>query len=372
VSGRLTPRDSSGAEPLIGATAVRPYKWLSLRRRRLHLKLYLIEKEFGIEELKFTERPEPRPGHHQVLVKMKAASVNYRDFLMITGNYSRSLRFPLVPFSDGAGEVVEVGPDVTRWKTGDRVATTFFQNWTAGSIGKEAAQSARGGAIDGVLAEYLVSPEDGLIEVPEHLSFEEAACLPCSALTAWHALHAGDLVCGETVLTLGSGGVSVFALQLATAAGARVISTSSSEEKMKRLLEMGASDVINYKTRPDWEKQVLELTGGIGVDVVVEVGGAGTLGKSLKAVRMGGHISLIGVLTGSSGEVNPLPAVMKSVQIHGIFVGSREMFEAMNKAITLHCIRPVIDRIFPFDEVKQSLLYLKSGAHFGKVVIRIA
>ncbi len=210
---------------------------------------------------------------------------------------------------------------------------------------------------------------DGLVMVPHHLSYEEAATLPCAAVTAWNALTSGGLTCGQSVLTLGTGGVSTFALQFAKAAGARIIATSSSDEKLERAMKMGASDGINYKTVPDWEKRVAELTGGTGVDLVVEVGGAGTLGKSLRAVRLGGHISLIGVLSGQSGEVNPLPATMKGVRIQGIFVGSREMFEAMNRAVALHQIRPVIDRVFPFEEAKEALHYMQSGAHFGKVVI---
>jgi NADPH:quinone reductase-like Zn-dependent oxidoreductase len=225
------------------------------------------------------------------------------------------LPYTLVPFSDGAGEVEAIGEGVSRWKAGDRVTSTFFQTWIGGKITEAAARSARGGAIDGVLGEYILFDEEGLVPIPEHLSFEEAATLPCAALTAWHALAAGRLTNGQCVLTLGTGGVSIFALQFARAVGARVISTSSSDKKIERLLEMGASDAVNYKTNPEWENRVLDLTDGIGVDLVVEVGGAGTLAKSLKAVRMGGHISLIGVLTGQSGEVNPLPAIMKSVNV---------------------------------------------------------
>ena len=314
-------------------------------------------------------RDVPRPGHGQVLVKIRAASVNYRDLLVVTGKYSPNLPLPLVPFSDGAGEIVEIGEGVSLWKPGDRVAGIFFQKWLGGKINENAAKSALGGAIDGVLAEFVVFHEEGLVAVPHHLSYNEGATLPCAAVTAWNALTSGGLTCGQSVLTLGTGGVSTFALQFAKAAGARIIATSSSDEKLDRVMKMGASDGINYKTVPNWEKRVIELTEGIGVDLVVEVGGAGTLGKSLRAVRVGGHISLIGVLSGQSGEVNPLPAVMKSVRIQGIFVGSRQMFEAMNRAVTVHQIRPVIDRVFPFTEVTEALRYMQSGAHFGKVVI---
>lgn len=335
------------------------------------MKLYEIEKEFGIDALKLVEKDEPKPRHQQVVVRMRAASINYRDLLMIDGKYSRNLPLPLIPFSDGAGEVVAVGEDVTRWKPGDRVLSTFFQSWTSGPISNAAAGSALGGAVNGVLAEYVALDEEGWVAIPEHLSFEEGATLPCAGVTAWHALFAGSFTCGETVLTLGTGGVSVFATQFAHAAGAASIGTSSSDEKLERLRKLGAAHGINYKAEPDWEKKVLKLTGGTGVDRVIEVGGAGTLVKSLRAVRAGGHISLIGVLTGQTGEINPLPAVMKGVCIQGIFVGSREMFEAMNRAVTVHRIKPVIDRVFPFAEAKEALHYMASGAHFGKVVVQL-
>jgi NADPH:quinone reductase-like Zn-dependent oxidoreductase len=334
------------------------------------MKLYQIDKEFGIDELKLVEKDEPKPKHQQVVVRMRAASVNYRDLLMIKGLYNPNLLLPLIPFSDGAGEVVTIGSDVTRWKPGDRVMSAFFQKWISGPLTDTAAKSALGGNLDGVLAEYVALHEDGLVAIPDHLSFEEGSTLPCAGLTAWHTLSTGGFTCGDTVLTLGTGGVSVFAVQLGKAAGAKLIGTSSSDEKLERLREMGVTEGINYKTEPDWDKKVLELTGGVGVDRVIEVGGAGTLAKSLKAVRVGGHISLIGVLTGQKGEINPLPAIMKSVRIQGILVGSREMFEALTRAVTVHRITPVIDRIFPFSDVKEALHYMSSAAHFGKVVVQ--
>jgi NADPH:quinone reductase-like Zn-dependent oxidoreductase len=333
------------------------------------MKLYQIEKEFGIDELRLVEKEEPKPRGREVLIKMRAASVNYRDLLMIGGLYNPNLSLPRVPFSDGAGEVVAIGGDVARWKPGDRVMSTFFQNWISGHITDDRAKSALGGDIDGVLAEYVLLGEEGLVGMPEQLSFEEGATLPCTAVTAWHALNTGGFTCGDTLLTLGTGGVSIFAVQLGKAAGATIIGTSSSDQKLERLKEMGVTEGINYKTVPDWDKKVRELTGGKGVDRVIEVGGAGTLVKSLKAVRVGGHISLIGVLTGQTGEINPLPAIMKSVRIQGIFVGSRDMFEAMLRAVTAHQIRPVIDKVFPFSEAKEALHYMSSGAHFGKVVV---
>ncbi|MBI3039937.1 NAD(P)-dependent alcohol dehydrogenase [bacterium] len=335
------------------------------------MRYFSIESEFGIDRLKLSERGVPRPRHGQVLVQMRAASLNYRDLLVVEGNYTHEVSLPLVPISDGAGEVCELGPGVSRWKLGDRVVGTFFQDWDSGDISENAPKTALGGAIDGVLSEYVIFREEGLIEFPKDLSFEEASTLPCAALTAWHALKSGRLTCGQTVLTLGTGGVSIFALQFAKASGAKVISTTGSQNKMEHLKVMGANEVINYKSQPNWENRVWELTQKKGVDQVIEVGGAGTLGKSLKAVRMGGHISLIGVLSGAFGEVNPMQTVMKCVRIQGIHVGSRTMFKEMNKAIEINKIRPAVDRVFRFSETKEAYRYLKSGSHFGKVVIKI-
>lgn len=336
------------------------------------MKRFVIEQEFGIDELKQVECDIPQPGPGEVLVKMKAASLNYRDLLMVSGSYARNLPLPLIPLSDGAGEVAAVGPGVQRWKDGDRVIGCFFQCWPAGKITAEVPKTALGGAVNGVLAEYALFREGGLVSLPEHLSFDEGATLPCAGVTAWNCLYKGGLSSGDTVLTMGTGGVSIFALQFAKAAGARVIATTGSFAKETCLRELGASDVINYKTVPDWEKQVLKLTGGKGVDIVIEVGGGGTLTQSIKACKMGGNISLIGVLSGQRGEMNPLPAVMKAISIHGVYVGSREMFEDMNRTINLHKIKPVIDQVFPFSEAREALHYLASGAHTGKVVIAIS
>ena len=335
------------------------------------MKAFEIRQASGIDALTLTEKPEPKPSYGQVLVKTKAVSLNYRDLLVVKGAYSRNLPSGLIPCSDSAGEVVEVGEGVTRANPGDRVAGIYMQTWISGELNESKAKSALGGAIDGVLAEYVLFHQDGLVYIPEHLSYEEAATLPCAAVTAWNGLiTSGGLKLGDTVLVMGTGGVSIFALQFARNAGARVIATSSSDEKLERVKQLGASDGINYKSVPDWDKKVWELTKKVGVDHVVEVGGAGTLAKSLRAVRMGGHISLIGVLSGV-GEANPLPAVMKNIRIQGIYVGSRDMFEAMNIAISLHQLHPVIDRVFPFEEAKEAFLYMESGAHFGKVVIRL-
>jgi NADPH:quinone reductase-like Zn-dependent oxidoreductase len=332
------------------------------------MKAYEIRDTFGVDALAVSDRADPKPGPGQVVVNTRAVSLNFRDLLVVKGDYSRKLPLPMTPCSDCAGEVAAIGDGVTRVKVGDRVAGIFMQTWIDGEVTEAKAKSALGGAIGGVLAEQVLLHESGLVHLPAHLSFEEGATLPCAAVTAWHALiDEGALKPGDTVVTLGSGGVSLFALQFAKLAGARVISTSSSDEKLARLCGLGASDGVNYKTTPDWDKRVRELTGA-GADHIVEVGGASTLAKSLKAVRMGGRISLIGNVAGG-GEVNPVPLLMKNVRMQGIFVGSREMFEAMNRAIAKHSLRPVVDRVFPFDQAREAMRYMESGAHFGKVCI---
>jgi NADPH:quinone reductase-like Zn-dependent oxidoreductase len=325
----------------------------------------------GPDAMRLEDLPTPTPGHGQVVVRMKAASVNYRDLLISRGQYNPRLLLPMVPLSDGAGEVAVIGPGVTRFKPGDRVSGNFMTGWVEGPIDAAKGRTTLGGEVSGVLAEEVVLPEVSLVRIPEHLSYEEAATLPCAAVTAWHALvFSGGIKPGDTVLTLGSGGVSVFALQFARLAGARVIATSSSDGKLARLKERGASELINYRSTPDWDRRVRELTGGVGVDHVVEVGGAGTLPRSLKSVRVGGHVALIGVLTGL-GEVNPIGILMNSIRLHGIFVGSRVMFEAMNRAIASSGLLPVIDRVFPFEESVAAIKHLEGGNHFGKIVIRI-
>jgi NADPH:quinone reductase-like Zn-dependent oxidoreductase len=332
---------------------------------------YRIHEFGGPESLKRDELPTPAPGPGEVLIKVKAVSLNYRDLLISKGQYNPKLPLPRIPLSDGAGEVTATGPGATRFKPGNRVAACFMPAWTAGPLDDFKARSALGGEIDGTFAEEVVMPEEGLVSIPEHLSFEEAATLPCAAVTAWHALvDSGEIKPGDTVLTLGTGGVSTFAVQFAKMAGARVISTSSHDEKLARLREMGASEVINYKTTPEWDRQVLALTAGRGVDHVVEVGGAGTFPRSIRAVRRGGHIALIGVLSGI-GDINPMPIFMKGVRVQGILVGSRIMFEAMNRAITVGQLHPVIDRVFEFQDAIAALKHLESGSHFGKVVIRV-
>ncbi|MDQ3252556.1 MAG: NAD(P)-dependent alcohol dehydrogenase [Acidobacteriota bacterium] len=336
------------------------------------MKVYELQNSFGIDSLNFVERDEPTPAAHQVLVRVRAVSLNYRDLLIVKGLYNPRMHLPRVPMSDGAGEVVAVGEAVTRVKVGDRVAGIFMQTWTGGAMHAEHRASALGGEIDGMFAEYVALDEAGVVRVPEHLTYEEAATLACAAVTAWNALFvSGNLTAGETVLVQGTGGVSLFALQFAGLAGARVIVTSSSNEKLDRALQLGASDGINYHDVPEWHKRVRELTGGRGVDYVVEVGGAGTLNKSLAAVRTSGTVSMIGVLTGISAEVTTAAILHQSVRVQGIFVGSREMFEEMNRAIELHKLRPVIDRVFEFEAAREAFRHMEAGAHFGKIVVRI-
>jgi NADPH:quinone reductase-like Zn-dependent oxidoreductase len=337
------------------------------------MKAYEIRQGFGIEALTLQDRPEPAAGPGEVLLGVRAVSLNYRDLLVVKGQYNPKMPLPRIPCSDAAGEVLAVGPGVKRVREGQRVCGLFMPAWQAGQVTEEASRSALGGAVDGVLAERVVLPEDGVIPIPEHLSDEEAATLPCAALTAWHALISeGQLQPGSTVLLQGTGGVSLFALQFARLAGARVIITSSQDDKLSRAKSLGAADGINYKTTPEWGEQARRLSGGAGVDQVVEVGGAGTLAQSLRAVRLGGRVSLIGVLSGGGGQLSLFPILMKNVRIQGIYVGSREMFEAMNRAVAEHDLRPVVDRVFAFAEAVEAFRYLESGSHFGKVCIRVA
>jgi NADPH:quinone reductase-like Zn-dependent oxidoreductase len=335
------------------------------------MKVYEIRDGVGIDAVRRGERPDPQCGPGEILIKVKAVSLNYRDLAVARGGYGKGTKQNVVPCSDGAGEVLAVGSGVTRIAAGDRVAGIFMQAWLCGETSEADAQSAMGGAIDGMLAEYVVLHQEGVVKFSDHLSYEEAATLPCAAVTAWNALAiSGSVRPGDAILTQGTGGVSIFALQFSKLLGARVIGTSSSDDKLARAAALGLNDGINYKTTPDWEKPVRQLT-GIGVDHIVEVGGAGTLEKSMKAVRYGGTISLIGVLTGGTGEVNPRLILMKTIRVQGIYVGSREMFESMNRAISLHKLRPVIDRVFPFEEAPAAYRHMESGAHFGKIVIAV-
>lgn len=333
------------------------------------MKAVVIHTGFGLENIAVVDRPDPTPGPGQILVRVKAVSLNYRDLMIARGQYNPKLAFPRVLGSDAAGEVITIGAGVTQWKPGDRVANCFMPNWHDGLITDAAAKSTLGSDQDGVFSELIVVDERGAVRIPDHLNFEEAATLPCAAVTAWNALaHAGTKA-GTTVLLQGTGGVSIFALQLAKAVGAKVFITSGSDEKLARALKLGADAGTNYKTNPDWEKWARQQTGS-GVDVVIEVGGAGTLDRSLKAVKTGGHVALIGVLAGA-GNFNPVMILMKAVRLQGVFVGSREMFVAMNKLLAEKQIRPVIDRVFPLAEAQAAFRHLESGSHFGKVVLKV-
>lgn len=333
------------------------------------MKVWEVRNLSGEATLHLIHQPDPQTvGPEQVLLKMRAASLNYRDGIAVRGAYGPTQRFPFIPFSDGVGEVVAAGDQVTRVQVGDRVAGIFMQTWISGPYRADHAKSALGGAVNGVLAEYVALHQNGVVHVPAHLSDEAAATLPCAGVTAWHALE--GLQPGETVLTLGTGGVSLFALQFAQLMGARVISTSSSDRKLERMIQLGASDGINYQTTPNWDEKVWELTHHNGVDRVVEVGGAGTFNRSLRSVCYGGHVSLIGVLTGLKAEVSTATILQKGIRVQGIYVGSRAMFEAMNRAIALHKMQPMIDRVFPFDQVEEAIAYMESGAHFGKICIQ--
>ena len=335
------------------------------------MKVYEIQ-EFGIENLAVVERDAPEPQANEVLVKFHAASLNYRDLMTVKGTYNPKLKLPLVPLSDGAGEVVAIGESVTKWKVGDRVCPIFMQGWIDGDIDFQKARTTLGGDFDGCLREFGAFDENGLVRIPDHLSYEEASTLPCAAVTAYHALFtSGCLKADDTVLLQGTGGVSIFAMQFASAHGCRTIITSSDNEKLKRAKELGASDLINYKERMDWDKAVLELTEKQGVEQIVEVGGAGTMQKSLNSVKMGGHIAVIGVLAGK-GEFDLRSILMKSVRMQGIFVGSRQMFEDMNRLICQHNqFKPVIDKVFEFEAARDALKYMESAEHFGKIVIKI-
>lgn len=338
------------------------------------MKAYIIKKgSKNLNDIVLVERGEPAMGANEILVRMRAASLNYRDQAIVAGEYfGHRVEVDTVPLSDGAGEVIDTGPGVTRFKTGDRLIGTFFRDWIDGPPHPGKVREALGqSGIDGVLSEHVVFNEQDAVPLPEGLSFEEAACLPCAALTAWNALVThGAVKPGQTVLTLGTGGVSIAALQFARAAGARVILTSSSDEKLERGRALGADGLINYKKFPEWEKEVLRITGGRGVDHIIEVGGAGTLSRSFQAIGTGGSIALIGFLAGQ-GDTAPQSIMGRWARLQGIVVGNRAMFEDMIAAITVNHIRPVVDRIFSFDEALDAYRYELAGKHFGKVVIKI-
>ena len=328
-------------------------------------------REFGIHRLVLADRNigKPRPG--EVLVKITAASLNYRDLMVVKGQYNPKMRHPMVPLSDGAGVVEEVGAGVKSLGVGDRVTGCFMGRWLDGAIDNDGFNSALGGSVDGVLQEYRIFEETAVVKTPDALSDEEAATLPCAGVTAWHALFEHQPpVLGQSVLIQGTGGVSIFALQLAAAAGLRTIVTSSSDAKLMRVREMGANETINYKSEPEWDKAARKLTGGIGVDHVIEVGGSDTLPRSFRAARMGGTVSVIGVLSGAEAAVRPTDLLRSSLRVQGIYVGSRAMFLRLIKAIEVHRIKPVIDRTFAWTECQEALRHLEGQSHFGKICLQ--
>jgi NADPH:quinone reductase-like Zn-dependent oxidoreductase len=325
---------------------------------------------FGLENLELAPGDLPEPGPGEVRVRMKAWSLNYRDLLVVTGGYNPRLALPAVPLSDGAGEVSAVGADVDAVRVGDRVATHFVSGWIDGPYRADYVTSTLGTPAAGVAAEEVVLPAQAVVPVPAGYDLVQAATLPIAALTAWNALvTVGHLEAGQTVLTLGTGGVSIFALQMAKAMGAQVIITSSSDEKLARARELGADGLINYRKQEDWAKQVLAITDRAGADIVVENGGVGTLSQSLRATRAGGVVAMLGALTGLRGEVDIAPVLMMRLTIAGILVGSREAFVAMNAFLGEHRIEPVISDRFPFDRLPDALAHLKAGEHFGKIVL---
>ncbi len=336
------------------------------------MRAWQINSGDGVAALELADVVAPEPGPGEVLIDVQASSINYRDLTTIEDPITRKLVFPTVPNSDGAGVVAAVGAGVTEFAPGDAVTSCFFADWVSGEISPGAMASALGGARQGVLAEQVVLPADGVIHTPSHLNAREAATLPCAALTAWHALtQPRPVVSGETVLILGTGGVSVFAQQFCAVMGAKTIATSSSDAKLERMRALGAGETINYRTTPEWDDAVLELTGGKGVDRIVEVGGPGTLQKSIKAVRVGGTIGLIGVLTGGGGSVQPVDLMRKSITLRGIYVGPKSMFAEMNAAISAHVLKPIIDSTFAFEAARDAYHAMRGAGHFGKLVIDV-
>lgn len=336
------------------------------------MKAWQTMPPFGLDALQLVERPRPTPGPHQVLVNVKAVALNYRDLEMANGTYQGQAQHAFTLASDGAGEVVEVGAAVSGFALGDRVIGCFWQGWEAGRLGDNLSALTLGGPLDGMLSEYVVLDARGVVACPAHLSWEEAATLPCAALTAWQALVSeGQIKAGDWVLVQGSGGVSLFALQFALLHGARVIASSSQDAKLQRLADLGASGLINYRKTPNWHEQVMDITAGYGVDHVLEVGGPGSFAQSLQSLHPSGQVNVIGYLGGQQGEINPLLILQRNARVRGIAVGPRQSFEAMNRAISASTMRPLIDSVHDWLELPKALALLQAGQHFGKVVLRV-
>jgi NADPH:quinone reductase-like Zn-dependent oxidoreductase len=325
---------------------------------------------FGIDNLQVVERVKPQPAAGQVLVQIKAVSLNYLDLALVQGSYNPSLAMPFTPGADGAGEIVATGAGVKQWQPGDQVIVHFTQNWLSGAITPDVVTAKVGSSIPGIFAEFVLLPAHGLVRAPVHMNSIEAATLPIAGLTAWAGLLVhGKLQVGQTVLTQGTGGVSIAALQLAKAAGARVIATSGSDDKLQKLKELGADEVINYKTTPDWDDRVLALTAGHGADVTIDVAGAASIAKSINAVKMNGTVGVIGFISGTSAHLSLINAIKKNVNVKGYQGGSRQDFENYVAALELHRIKPVIDQVFRIEQVQEAYRYLESGKHFGKIVV---
>ena len=334
------------------------------------MKVAAVKKPGGLGNLVIENRPDPKPKAGEVLVRVRASSLNYHDFIVVLGGIPTP--DGRIPMSDGAGEVVAVGEGVTKWKTGDKVISLFFPSWQSGQVEAAGFASVPGDGADGFGCELYAGPETAFTRMPKGWTFDEAATLPCAALTAWRGMYVETRTKpGDWVLVQGTGGVSIFALQFAKATGARVIATSSSEAKLEKLRALGADHVINYKENPDWGKKAFELTGGRGVDEVVEIGGPGTMAQSINACRPGGHISLIGVLTGVSGEVPTAALFSRNITLSGITVGSRRQQEDMVDAIDATGFKPVIDSRFPLDQIAAAFAHQASQQHFGKIVLTI-
>ncbi|MCB1225276.1 MAG: NAD(P)-dependent alcohol dehydrogenase [Verrucomicrobiales bacterium] len=336
------------------------------------MRAFQITGTEGFPSLQLTTLPDPQPGPSEVLVRIRSVSLNYRDCMNVLGIRGVTGPVPRIPCSDAAGEIAALGPEVTDWQVGDRVVLPFMPSWLSGPFTQDHAAAALGGAIDGVLRDLIALPAASLVAVPEGVTLDQAATLPCAAVTAWNALITrGGLQPGQTVLILGSGGVSVFALSIARLAGARVLAITSSDEKAHRLRQLGAAEVLNYRDTPDWHLWARQQTGGEGVDHVVEIGGPETLNRSIQAVRHGGHIALIGVLTGTVGQIETVHLLRKGLRLNGIYVGSRDLLAQVTQCVAQGGLLPVIDRVFPFEASAEALRHLESGAHFGKIVIQL-